>query len=80
VIKRSRMSRRQKRPCPSEDCRAGHPLQMDLGKMLIAAGVTADWVSTARRCCYCGCVYTPSMVIMGWIGNYIQGEGWHPKR
>jgi hypothetical protein len=53
---------------------------MDPGKMLIAAGVTADWVSSARRCCYCGCVYTPSLVIMGWIGNYIQGEGWHPKR
>jgi hypothetical protein len=52
--------------------------------MLAAAGVTAEWAKSAQRCCYCGCVYTPradgGAVIMGWIGNYIQGEGWHPKR
>jgi hypothetical protein len=57
---------------------------MDPRKMLAAAGVTADWINNAKRCCYCGCVYTLSIdgsaVIMGWIGNVTQGEGWHPKR
>jgi hypothetical protein len=83
MVGRSRVPR-VKRPCPSEDCRAGNPAQMDPAKMLAAAGVTAEWVKSAQRCCYCGCVYTPradgGAVIMGWIGNYIQGEGWTPRR
>jgi hypothetical protein len=84
MVGRSRIPRRQKRPCPSEDCSHPHPAQMDPGKMLAAAGVTADWVNTAKRCCYCGCVHTPrgdgGGEIKGWIGSYVLGDGWMPKR
>lgn len=31
---------------------------------------------TAKRCSYCGCVYTDGGVL-GWLDNAIRGEGWY---
>jgi hypothetical protein len=65
-----------------DDCAAANPIQDDTGKRLIAAGVSADWVKGARRCRYCGSVYTASItgtkIIRGYLYNEVLGRGWKP--
>jgi hypothetical protein len=66
--------------CPAPDCGAVSPIQQAAAEGLIAAGVYADWVKAARRCIYCGCVYSgPAKIIQGWLDSDILGQGWRPK-
>ena len=46
---------------------------------LIAAGVTGDWISNARMCGHCGCVYSRTWDRLGrrhenWLQGYFRGE------
>jgi hypothetical protein len=76
------MTRRGKSRCPAEECAAANPIQHDASERLIAAGVSANWVKSARRCRSCGCVYTTSItgakIIRGYLDNQVLGPGWKP--
>jgi len=45
--------------CPSQNCSAARPSQNDIdADSLNAAGVTDDWINSARKCSYCGVFYS----------------------
>lgn len=74
--------------CP---CRCSDPIRnqhkVDREK-LIAAGLTGDWLSDARMCGYCGCVYSNEWDRGGrryartqrgkFVGDLIQWDRWEP--
>jgi len=67
--------------CPTDDCWAASPPQQDAAERLESAGVDERWIGVARRCSYCGCVYTregASTIIRGYLDNEIIGQGWKP--
>jgi hypothetical protein len=71
------MPRSQISPCPAPDCTVASPIQPGAAEPLIAAGVSGDWVKNARRCIYCGCVYSgPAKIIREWLDSEILGQGW----
>ena len=83
------MPRRKRfKSCPSEDCKAANPRQYDLKREQLAkAGVEGDWLSHARRCGYCGCVYSldysngapPQRIIRGYFDKELMLPGhWKP--
>jgi hypothetical protein len=77
------MVKRRNSACPSEDCRGTSPPQRYVARRLADAGVEAEWAKTARRCSYCGCVYSISgsaKVVRGHLDNEVLGLGWRPKR
>ena len=66
------------------DCRGGTAdKQNKLGEGQIAklsetAREALNGNAGADRCSYCGCVYfSPSRRILGFLDNYIRGDGWH---
>ena len=67
--------RRARSECPARDCGAGEPRQVDVNPTLLEReGVSGDWISRAKRCIYCGTVYSiePSgKVIRGWYDSML---------
>jgi hypothetical protein len=76
------MAKNRKSACPSDDCRAANPPQQEARARLGDAGVHADWTKSARRCAYCGCVYSidgRAKIIRGYLDNEVLGLGWKPS-
>jgi hypothetical protein len=68
--------------CPAATCRAPESPQKDVATgTLEAAGVIGAWMSSARRCSHCGCVYSTdgtTKTIRGYLDNPIFTSGWRP--
>jgi hypothetical protein len=69
------MSNDQKLSCPGPGCIRHQPVQQEVTDRLVAAGVSGDWVKNARRCSYCGCVYSESVrIIEGWLDSDVLAK------
>ena len=66
--------------CPSSTCKTPDAAQEDMASApLASAGVTASWISHARRCTHCGCVYSidgEKKSVRGYFDNPVLGDGW----
>ena len=72
----------QKSRCPAPSCEATGRYQRGAAAKLIAADVHGEWVDNARRCSFCGCVYSDdstTKVIRGYLDDYLHGKGWKPN-
>jgi hypothetical protein len=74
--------RKVRSECPARDhCGHPHPKQMDLNPALLEReGVSGDWVSRAKRCTYCGTVYSVEpggKIIRGYYDSML-GPNWRP--